>query len=76
MLREILQDADLHQEVCLFLEEMLGRYPDEYIRLLPAAARRRERTERGVGGAHEGYAGACLELERTWKGERSMNHRS
>ena len=45
-LKGALEDADLPQEVRLFLEERLAKYPDEDIRLL-AAARRREKTEKG-----------------------------
>jgi hypothetical protein len=38
--------TDLHPEVRLFLEEVLGGYPEQDIRLL-AAARSRERSEEG-----------------------------
>lgn len=46
VLREMLQNADLHPEVRLFLEELLRRHPDEDIRLL-AAARSREDSKDG-----------------------------
>jgi transcriptional regulator with XRE-family HTH domain len=46
VLRELLADADLPDEVRLFLEEVLGAYPDQDIRLL-AAARSREHSEEG-----------------------------
>ena len=46
VLREMLADADLPEAVRLFLEEVLGAYPDQDIRLL-AAARSREHSEEG-----------------------------
>ncbi len=46
VLREMLADADLPKEVRLFLEELLGAYPDSDIRLL-AAVRSREHSEEG-----------------------------
>jgi hypothetical protein len=48
VLREVLTNEDLYSQVRLFLEEALGGYPDQEIRLL-ASARGRERSERGRG---------------------------
>ena len=45
-LKEALEEACLSKKMRLFLEEMLARYPDQDIRYLLAAARRRERSER------------------------------
>ena len=46
VLREMLADADLPEAVRLFVEEVLGAYPDQDMRLL-AAARSREHSEEG-----------------------------
>ncbi len=46
VLRDMLADADLPEAVRLFVEEVLGAYPDQDIRLL-AAARSREHSEEG-----------------------------
>ena len=46
VLREVLTNEDLYSQVRLFLEEALGGYPDQEIRLL-ASARGRESSERG-----------------------------
>lgn len=47
VVRELLDGAELPEEMRLFLEEALGAYPDRDIRLL-AAARKREATRQGM----------------------------
>jgi len=60
VLRQILQDANVHPEVRLFLEEILGRHPDQYIRSL-AAARNREDSENGREELTR-VCGSCFKL--------------
>ena len=57
VVRETLADADLPEDARLFLEEVLGAYPDRVLRLL-AAAREREVTTEG----REGLTRAMREL--------------
>ncbi len=45
VLKEVLAKEDLHLQVRVFLEEALGGYPEQEIRLLASA--RREHSERG-----------------------------